>query len=101
VIAFRGFIIASRAPDRFSMLTAVGITSWITIEAFMNIAVNIGLMPVTGVTLPFISYGGSSLISTLIGIGILLQISKYATGYTPSTGRRWNRGTYNAQYSRN
>ena len=101
VIAFRGFMIAKSAPDRFSMLTAAGITSWIIIQAFMNISINIGLMPVTGITLPFVSYGGSSLLAMLIGVGILLQISKYATGYTPNTGRRWNRGTYNAQHSRN
>ncbi|HLG25775.1 MAG TPA: putative peptidoglycan glycosyltransferase FtsW, partial [Candidatus Gracilibacteria bacterium] len=71
VIAYRGFTIAYNAPDRFTMLTASGITSWITIQAFMNISINIGLMPVTGLTLPFVSYGGSSLVATLIGVGVL------------------------------
>jgi cell division protein FtsW len=101
VIAYRGFYIASNAPDRFTSLTAVGITSWITLQAFMNIAINIGLMPVTGITLPFVSYGGSSMLSTLLAIGILLQISKYASQNAPGNGRRWDRRTYNAKYSYN
>lgn len=101
IIGYRGLKVAFGAPDRFSMLTAAGITSWITIQAFMNIAINIGLMPVTGITLPFISYGGSSLIATLVGVGILLHISKYATDISPGTGRRWNRGPYYTQYSHN
>ena len=77
LIGWRGFIIATNAPDKFTMLTASGITSWITLQAFMNISINIGLMPVTGLTLPFISYGGSSLVASLLGIGVLLQISKH------------------------
>ncbi len=101
VIAYRGLKIAYGARDRFAMLTALGITSWITIQAFMNIAINIGIFPVTGITLPFISFGGSSLIATLIGIGILLHISKYASDYSPDLGRRGNRGPYHAQYSNN
>jgi cell division protein FtsW len=101
VIGYRGFHIAYNAPDRFTMLTAVGITSWITIQAFMNIAINVGLMPVTGITLPFVSYGGSSLVATLLGSGILLQISKYASQNASGNGRRWDRRTYNAKYSYN
>lgn len=99
LIAIRGYTIAYNSPDKFAMLSAVGITSWITIQAFMNIAINIGLMPVTGLTLPFISYGGSSLLATLIGVGVLLQISKYASENAPGAGRRWNRRTYRAKYS--
>lgn len=98
IIAYRGYMIAYRAPDKFSKLTAVGLTSWISMQAFMNIAINIGLIPVTGITLPFISYGGSSLVASLIAIGVLLQISKYATQNAPSTYRRGNRRTYNAKY---
>ena len=103
VIGWRGFIIASHAPDKFTMLTATGVTAWIVIQAFMNIAINIGLMPVTGLTLPFISYGGSSLVATLIGTGVLLQISKHAKAYAPRSHRRGNRRTYRTQrraYSR-
>lgn len=98
VIGYRGFLIARNAPDKFTMLTAVGITSWIVIQAFMNISINIGLMPVTGITLPFISYGGSSLVATLIGVGVLLHISKYASQNAPASVRRWNRRTYSAKY---
>ncbi len=98
VIGYRGFLIARNAPDKFTMLTAVGITSWIVIQAFMNISINIGLMPVTGITLPFISYGGSSLVATLIGVGVLLHISKYASQNAPASVRRWNRRTYSTKY---
>ena len=98
-IGYRGFKIAKNAPDRFSMLTAVGISCYIVFQAFINIAVNIGLMPVTGITLPFVSYGGSSLVATLIGIGILLQISKHAGVYTPSNDRRGHGRTYQSKYS--
>lgn len=93
VIAYRGFHIANYAPDRFSMLVAAGITTWIVAQAFINIGVNIGLMPVTGITLPFVSYGGSSLISTLIGVGVLLNISK-STQYAATYRRRRDSGTY-------
>lgn len=99
VIGWRGFIIAANAPDKFTMLTATGITAWVSLQAFMNIAINIGLMPVTGLTLPFISYGGSSLVATLIGMGVLLHISKHVNAHAPSTYRRGNRRTYSAQYS--
>lgn len=99
VIAYRGLIIAINSPDKFTMLTATGITSWITIQAFMNISINIGLIPVTGLTLPFISYGGSSLVATLIAVGVLLHISKHASENAPRTIRRGNRRTYRSQYS--
>lgn len=71
-----GYKIARSAPDMFSRLVAVGITTWIIFQAFLNISTMLGLVPLTGVPLPFISYGGSALIITLIAIGILLNISK-------------------------
>jgi cell division protein FtsW len=98
VIGWRGYHIANNAPDRFSMLTAIGITSWIVIQAFINIAINIGLIPVTGITLPFISYGGSSLVATLLATGVLLQISIYASENAPGIVRRGDRRTYHPQY---
>lgn len=94
VIAYSGFRIANYAPDRFSMLVATGITTWIVGQAFINIGVNIGLMPVTGITLPFISYGGSSLISTLFGVGVLLNISKHTEPYASPVRRRRHGGAY-------
>lgn len=79
VIAYRGFQIANTAPNQFARLTAAGITLWITAQAFINIAVNTALIPVTGITLPFVSYGGSSLVMSLMGMAILLNISQYTT----------------------
>ncbi len=73
-----GYRIAQTAPDMFGRLVAVGITSWIIFQSFVNIGANIGLIPLTGVTLPFISAGGSSLIVTLAAVGVLLNISKQA-----------------------
>ena len=77
-IGLRGFKIASYAPDNFARLLAVGITSWLVLQAFINIAAMMGLVPLTGIPLPFISFGGSSLIISLWAIGILLNISKYS-----------------------
>jgi cell division protein FtsW len=76
--ALRGFRIARFAPDEFSRLVAVGITSWVVFQALVNIMSILKLMPLTGIPLPFISYGSTSLVFTLVGIGILLNISKYA-----------------------
>jgi cell division protein FtsW len=77
IIAIRGLRIAKNAPDMFGVLLAIGITSWIVFQAFINIGAISGLIPLTGITLPFISYGGTSLIFLLIGMGILLNISKH------------------------
>ena len=79
ILIMRGFRIAERAPDRFGLLVAAGITSWIAFQSVINIAVNLALMPITGLTLPLISYGGSSHWSVLAAIGILLNISTRTT----------------------
>ncbi len=100
VIAFRGYKIASASQNRFTQLTAVGISTWITAQAFVNIAVNLALMPVTGITLPFVSYGGSSLISVMIAAGILLHISQQHSDYASGSDRRGNRRTHHSQYRR-
>jgi cell division protein FtsW len=73
---WRGYKIGKQGKDIFSKLTALGITSWILIQALVNIGSMIGVSPLTGIPLPFISYGGSALLAELIGIGILLNISK-------------------------
>jgi len=73
---WRGFRIAYNSQDMFNRLTAVGISSWIILQTFINISTMIGLIPLTGVPLPFMSYGGSALISELIGVGLLLNISR-------------------------
>jgi cell division protein FtsW len=73
---WRGFTIGKNAPDKFSQLLAFGITFWITIQAFFNISSMTGFLPLAGISLPFISYGGSALVAELIGLGLLLNISK-------------------------
>lgn len=75
---FRGMAIARGAPDRFSQFLALGLTSWIGIQTILNISSIVALVPLTGVPLPFFSYGGSSLVMVLVASGILLNISKYA-----------------------
>jgi cell division protein FtsW len=76
--AFRGLKIAKYAPDNFGRLVAIGITMWILFQAFINIGANIALIPLTGIPLPFISYGGTSMVFLMSAIGILLNISKQA-----------------------
>lgn len=78
IIVLRGFKIAKNAPDDFAKYLAVGITAWIVIQFLINIGAMLGILPLTGVTLPFVSYGGSSLIMLLAGVGILLNISKHS-----------------------
>lgn len=71
-----GFKIANSTTDKFYKLTAAGITTWIVFQAFVNTASIIGLFPVSGIPLPFFSYGGSHLIAEIIGVGLLLKISR-------------------------
>lgn len=78
LLAIRGFKIAKNAPDTFGKLIAGGITSWIIFQSFINISAITGIIPLTGVPLPFISYGGTSLVFLMAGVGILLNVSKYA-----------------------
>ncbi len=73
----RGIRIARSAPDAYSMLLSGGIVSWIGFQAILNMSVVVGILPTTGIPLPFISYGGTSLISTLFGVGLLLNISRF------------------------
>lgn len=75
-IALRGYKIAKNAPDIFSRLVATGITTWLTAQMLINIAAMLSLVPLTGVPLPFISYGGSSLVILLSSVGVLVNISK-------------------------
>lgn len=75
---WRGFMIARRAPDFFGRLLSIGIVSGITLQAFINMGAITGLLPLTGVPLPFISYGGTALVMALAGAGIVGNVSKYA-----------------------
>lgn len=90
LIAYRGFKIASVAPDRFGQLAAVGLSTAIAGQAFVHIGVNIAILPYTGITLPFVSYGGSSLVASFISAGILLNISKYSNVHSSEFYREQN-----------
>ena len=74
---YRGYMIAKYAPDNFGRILAIGIVTWLVAQAFINIGGMINLMPMTGVPLPFISYGGSAMLAALAAIGILTNISKH------------------------
>ncbi|MEX1247368.1 MAG: putative peptidoglycan glycosyltransferase FtsW [Anaerolineales bacterium] len=76
LILWRGIVIARRAPDMFGSLLAAGITLWIVMEALINMSVMVGLLPFAGNALPLISFGGSSLVTTLAALGILMSISR-------------------------
>jgi cell division protein FtsW len=76
LLAYAGIRVALGAPDTFGALLAAGITAWLCIQAFINIGVVVTLVPITGITLPFISAGGSSLIISFAAVGILLSISR-------------------------
>jgi cell division protein FtsW len=88
-LAWYGYRAAMRAPDRFGCLVAVGVTTWITSQAIINMGAVIGVLPVTGIPLPFISFGGSSLVISLAAVGILMNIAlQERAGRTPSAQRR-------------
>ena len=78
IFLWRGMRAALRAPDRFGMLLGIGIVVGIVAQALLNMSVVLALLPTKGIPLPFISYGGSSLVPALAGVGILLNISQYA-----------------------
>ncbi|MDZ7734050.1 MAG: FtsW/RodA/SpoVE family cell cycle protein [Acidimicrobiia bacterium] len=67
-----------RAPDLFGALIATGVTAWITLQAVVNIGAVLGVLPITGVPLPFISFGGSSMIATMFATGLLLSVARQA-----------------------
>ena len=75
---WRGLTIALKVNDYFGTLLATGLTLLVSVQALVNIAIALGLMPVTGITLPFISYGGTSLVISLAAVGVLLNISRHA-----------------------
>jgi len=95
VLAYRGVRIALAAPDAMGALIATGITTWLVFQAWVNMAVVASLIPMTGITLPFISYGGSSLCVGLIAVGILLNVGRQAArapAIVSRTPRRWRDG---------
>jgi cell division protein FtsW len=97
VVAYRGLRIAASAPDSFGRLLALGITCWIACQALINMAVVTGTIPFTGIALPFISVGGSSLVTCLLGVGIMLSVSREADARVasrqPDRSSRWEQAT--------
>lgn len=89
-IAYRGFYIYEHVQDAFAKFTAAGISSWFIIQAFINIWVNLNIVPLTWITLPFVSYGWSSLITLMLALGVLLNISRY-THSEPKYKKRFGR----------
>jgi cell division protein FtsW len=89
LLIWRGLVISKNAPDQFGSLLAFGLTAWIALEALMNMAVIVGLIPFTGNALPFISSGGSSMLVSLTSIGIILNISR--TSIKKSSSERSSR----------
>jgi cell division protein FtsW len=80
VVTWRGMRVALRAPDTFGSFLALGLTTMVAVQAFVNISVVLGLMPTKGIPLPFVSYGGSSLIASWIAGGLILNVSQHEVG---------------------
>ena len=91
ILVWRCLVVAQRARDTFGSLLAVGVATWIGVQIFINVGMNIGLMPVTGIPLPFISYGGSSLMSILLGLGMVQSVALHSSPYIFG-GNRWRPG---------
>ncbi|HLX35987.1 MAG TPA: putative lipid II flippase FtsW [Candidatus Limnocylindrales bacterium] len=89
ILAIAGIRTALRAPDTFGALLAAGITAWLCLQAFVNIGVVVALLPVTGITLPFISAGGSSLVVSFAAVGILLSISRETLEAAPRPAKEF------------
>jgi len=79
ILFWRGVVAAAGAPDRGGYYLGMGITIWLVVQAMMNMAVTLGLMPTKGIPLPFLSYGGSSLVVSLCALGVLLNISQHSS----------------------
>ena len=76
ILVFKGFRVAALAPDVFGRFLALGITLLLTMQALINAGVVSGMLPTKGLTLPLVSYGGSSLLTTMLAIGILLNVAR-------------------------
>jgi cell division protein FtsW len=83
VLALAGWLVASRAPDRFGRMVAAGITAWLSFQALVNVGGVLGVMPITGIALPFVSYGSTALIVSMAALGILVNIAQ--AGVPPKT----------------
>ncbi len=96
IIVWRCLAVASKAPNEYGALIAVGVATWVGMQIFINVGMNIGLMPVTGIPLPFISYGGSSLMSILLGLGLVQSVAAQSTTVV-FAGLPWSPGWARSQ----
>lgn len=94
IFVVRGFQIARRSVDPFGSLMAIGFTMWVAVQSLLNIAVMTAVVPASGLPLPFISYGGSSLLMLMSGVGLMLSISRISTQRRLTDGRRFLNATY-------
>jgi cell division protein FtsW len=92
-LCWMGLRAAEQAPDRFGTLVGVGLVAWIASETFINVGAVVGLLPVTGIPLPFISFGGSSLVITMAAAGILVNIARQGAVAGPSAIQHRSGGT--------
>ncbi len=99
VLVYRGLKVAKASPDMFARLVATGISLWMLFQAIINIGAMLSLVPLTGIPLPFISYGGTSLVVSLFGAGILLNISKYTVREVSDASSRERRGNSRAHFA--
>jgi len=82
VLLLRALRIAARADDQFGMLVAAGIAIWLAVQAFINIGMTVGIMPVTGLPLPFVSYGGSAMFADMIAVGALNAVHRHRSVFS-------------------
>lgn len=94
VLIVRGFQVAKSAPDTFARLLATGISVWLFVQSLVNIGAMLQVVPLTGIPLPFVSYGGSSMVISLVGAGILINISKYTSEVANATDRSRRRNSW-------
>lgn len=102
LLIYRMLRVAENAPDRFSQLLVVGITVWLGMQATVNMMAMLGIIPLTGIPLPFVSYGGSSLVFMLAALGIVVNVSKYTVRrpHADRSRRRGQRRAHNTHSSR-
>ena len=74
-----GMVIASRAPDRFGRMVAAGITGWLSFQALTNIGGVLGFLPITGIVLPFVSFGATAMVVSLAALGVMINIAQHGT----------------------
>jgi cell division protein FtsW len=84
-LAVAGMVVAHRAADRFGRLVAVGLTTWLAVQGVVNLGGVTGVLPITGVPLPFVSYGGSALVVSLVAVGILIRVAREMPVETPES----------------